>query len=529
MTFGNSYAGKTFLTITRANEINDMIVSRYGAIEETGASWNQVSVATMAELELAVLAATLLDTRITITGTNYTDTATLAGNGAKVIVRSATPLATTLRGQITIAGNNIHLRELTFAAGVDTGVLGSAVYVTGNDCKVMRSDIIDIDVNQTGNYDWIRLSKVALRTEIGYNLFRNKTTEIQYRQVITQTVADDTPEPYETHVHHNHFQNIAGASANSELYIVYGVKSLIDDSAEYAPSCVPNNIVFEFNLVDNVQSDKIVDMKTNGVTARFNTITGGSSGIMVIRHANNCSIHHNVATVNDGTVFYTSMAGANNSIYNNVLVAKDNAGAAGIEIHSGTNLEHDTVGYLSHQLVDNAFIAFNTIYGSGLNSNGIIVGTCNDSDGGQDWAYPPQNSTIAHNIMVGNGKSMFTGHRAYTEMNGMIYDNNRYADGVTLTAGTGLNDYGDGSMVALLGTKLTYASMNLADYFTNGVLLPTSGSSILGLGTNSYPTITDDVNLTTRPTAQAVGAVEMYDALSTQNVILTATDTGYAA
>jgi len=272
-----------------------------------------VNVSTKAELEEAVSSAST-PTEIIVSSGNYSGgNISLKGNTAPVIIQPATDFGVHFQSTVKIYGDAITIQKMNFDAGLE---------IYGNDIKVLRN-IWD----NASNDDWILIDTSAYRTEIGYNLFKNRSKNVPWgAQVIQQSLTENPSEPYQTHYHHNHFKNILPSTEYTEVIIIWS------EGRETSPPAPDNGIIIEYNLWENARGGgKAVDNKTNGTIIRFNTLTG-NNGFLKLRHGSRGLVDSNVFLGGSGGI---TLNDTDHVVINNYIDGSSNEEERGIQCYYG--------------------------------------------------------------------------------------------------------------------------------------------------------------------------------------------------
>lgn len=362
---------------------------------ETGDNYTQVTVSSINELENAVSNATT-DTRITVNDGVYTSDATLTGNTANVIIRAKNDHNVHFQNLISVRGNNITIEKCTIDGSNGT------IKVYGNDVKILRN-IWD----NSGAEDWIYLEDTAYRTEIGYNTIKNRSANvINNSQVIVQFVNDATSTPYATYVHHNLFKDIVRSGKYSEVYLIYS-------GGVNPPQSIDNNIIIEYNLFDNAPGDgRMIDIKTNGVTVRNNTVINlPTNSSFKNRSGSRATFENNVFLGGNGQI---AAQGDDNIIRGNYIeYNQDNSTDSAFRFYYGGDTS-TRYNQMHNTLIENNTLV-NAYYGFEFGRNGT----------GDEGTRPMTNTIIRGNkIINGGGESTTNGD---VDFQGVIWEDNKYS------------------------------------------------------------------------------------------------------
>ncbi|MFD1049621.1 chondroitinase-B domain-containing protein, partial [Kibdelosporangium lantanae] len=271
--------------------------------------------------------------------------------------------------------------RFTGAGGLDlTGV--SHVVVQGfvfdnNDGLTVPGDAAANRVTRNtfqGNPSGASLTVKADDTEVDHNTFQNRTSEGVYLQAVG---AGSKDMPQRVHVHHNYFYNHQFKGDNGGESIRFGLSG--------RQHAVANGLI-EYNLFNKADGDsEAISVKSSNNVVRYNTIIN-SRGTLSLRHGWNTLVEGNILI---GGTTGIRFFGNNHTIINNVV--QDTSNTAAMEVGGG-EVRDDTTSGTNHEAADHCVVAFNTLSGS---SNLIWFNSSKP--------YPPSDTTIADNVLLGKG------------------------------------------------------------------------------------------------------------------------------
>lgn len=357
-----------------------------------------VNVSTNAELEKAVSSASTATEIVLTAGTYSGGSINLDGNTAPVVIHPSSDFSAHISSHIIIRGNNITIQKCEL----------DEITIYGDDVKILRNIWDNAYAPATG--DWLNMEETAYRTEIAYNEFKNRPASwstVGNDEIISQNVNDNTPIPYETHVHHNYFKNIVRSDKYSEVYLIYTNGGINPAQSLY------NNIIIEYNLFDNSPGDgRMLDIKTNGVIVRNNTVINlKDNSSFKNRQGNRVTFENNVFIGGHGQI---SAQGDGNIIRGNYIeYNQDNQADSAFRFYYGSaeitgaqyNQMHDTL--IENNTLVNAYYGFE--FGRTSSTHKL----------------PMVNTIIRGNkIINGGGRSTTNGD---IDFQGVTWENNKYS------------------------------------------------------------------------------------------------------
>ncbi len=218
---------------------------------DSGGGGSQVTVRNSSEFSAALRNASA-GQRIVLDNGTYSGTFTIDASGrsgAPIIIAAANALSPAVQSALTIRGNYVEVRGLSFR--------NATVRVSGNNCVVSRNDF-------SGGSGRITAA-AAGNLEISYNEFTGwsgRCVDINPRSNgITATGY---------HVHRNYFHRPGGGTVGIAL------------GQQTGHTNVNMNSIVEYNLFSDCGMEQVINVKSSGNTIRYNTMT--NSGWFMNRH-----------------------------------------------------------------------------------------------------------------------------------------------------------------------------------------------------------------------------------------------------
>jgi len=348
-----------------------------------------VRVTTSAELAAAFKAA-LPGDRIVLADGEYTmvKLADKAGTAELPVVVEAATLggAVVTGGQLEVArSSHVVVRGLTWRNATTLKITASThVRFTRNDVALQFEPPAD----PTSSRHWLQISgEGSGYHRIDHNAFHDKTLMGNYVTVYggaTQISQHDR-------IDHNWFADSPAQPVNGGEAIRLGVSAL-SDSSSFA--------VVEQNLFENTDSDpEIVSIKSDDNTVRYNTVRT-SAGAFVARR------------------------GDRNVIQGNFFLGEGKPGTGGVRLYGDDQLVYDNYfeglagsGYTAALQIDGG-----DVDGSGSTSahwrvhratvvHNTFVDNASTIEVGANYLYPPVDSLVADNLVVGSAGALFVEHK----------------------------------------------------------------------------------------------------------------------
>ncbi|MFE7404570.1 polysaccharide lyase 6 family protein [Isoptericola sp. NPDC057559] len=323
---------------------------------------------------------------------------------------------------------------------------------------------------------------------IDHNSFHDKTVLGNYVTVYggaTQISQHDR-------IDHNYFGTSPAQPENGGEAIRLGVSTL-SDSSSFA--------TVESNLFEDCDSDaEIVSLKSDDNTVRYNTIRS-SAGVVSARRGDRNVIQGNVflgeGKAGTGGV---RLYGDDQVVYDNYFEGLRGSGfTAALQIDGG---DVDGSGSTSaHWRVHRATVVHNTFVD---NTSSIEVGA--------NYTYPPVDSVVADNLVVGTAGPLFAELKQPAGIT--------YAGNIAWPTGS-----------ATVGITATAAQVRVANPLlvsSGGLRRLSTGSPAVDAATGTYSFLSDDVDGQARDSRPDVGADELSAAAVTRHPLTTA-DVGPAA
>jgi hypothetical protein len=385
---------------------------------------------------------------------------------APITIAAAGPVRFTGTGGLDLAGaSHVVVQGFVFDNAAGLTVPGDAL-----------ANRVTRNVFQ-GNPSGASLTVKADDTEVDHNTFQNRTSEGVYLQVVGPGSKDMAQR---VHVHHNYFFNHQFKGDNGGESIRFGLSG--------RQHAVANGLI-EYNLFNKADGDsEAISVKSSNNTLRYNTIIN-SRGTLSLRHGWNTLVEGNILI---GKTTGIRFFGNNHVIINNIV--QDTTGTA-MEVGGG-EVRDDTTSGTNHEAADHGLVAFNTLSGTGnllwFNSS---------------KPFPPSDTTVANNILLGHGS---------TAAGKGTGGSSHFTTNILFGAPAG-------SLPS--GAYRTIDPRLVAD--AHALLRPTSGSPAIGAATGSFPQVAQDIDQQTRPTPKDTGA-DQYDAATPARPLTTA-DVGTTA
>jgi hypothetical protein len=448
-----------------------------------------VPVSTSAELAAAFKAA-LPGDRIVLADGEYTmvKLADKAGTPEAPVVVEAATLggAVVTAGQLEVArSSHVVVRGLTLRNATTLKITASThVRFTRNDVALRFEPPAD----PTSSRHWLQISgEGSGYHRIDHNSFHDKTLMGNYVTVYggaTQISQHDR-------IDHNYFGTSPAQPVNGGEAIRLGVSAL-SDSSSFA--------VVEQNLFENTDSDpEIVSIKSDDNTVRHNTVRR-SAGAFVARR------------------------GDRNVIQGNVFLGEGKPGTGGVRLYGDDQLVFDNYfeglrgsGYTAALQIDGG-----DVDGSGSTSahwrvhratvvHNTFVDNASTIEVGANYLYPPVDSLVADNLVVGSAGPLFA---ELKQPAGVTYSGN-------IAYPTG--DATVGLAVGPREIRVADPRLERVDGLWRLRPGPATNTAI-----GSYPFLVDDVDGQPRDRRPDVGADEVSDAPVTRTP-LEPSDVGPAA
>ncbi|BCJ38635.1 lyase [Actinocatenispora thailandica] len=447
----------------------------------------EVAVSDSAGLASAMAAATA-GTTIVLADGDYT-IGKLSGKvgtaDAPVTIRSAHP------GQARITGGQLEIQDSAYVLvrGLD--------WANANTLKVHASQHVRLTDNHfrlhtASGTHWVLINgENSGHNRIDHNTFEHKTVLGNY---VTVYGGQSQISQYDR-IDHNLFADETPQTANGGEAIRLGVSSLSESSA---------HATIEDNLFTDCDGDaEIVSVKSSDNTVRYNTFRR-SAGVLSARRGDRNSFYGNVflgaGKAGTGGI---RLYGEDQRVWNNYFAGLTGSGfTAAVQIDGGSitaDSDHgDPSLWAEHWQVERAVVTHNT-----------FVDNVSNIETGANYTYPPVDSVVADNLVVGS--------------TGKLYDEVKQPTGQTYLGNIA---YPTGS--ATVGLELPADQIRVADPKLDRageIAHLTADSPAVDAATGSFRYVTDDVDGQPRDTQPDVGA----DELSTAPVLrhpLTAADVG---
>jgi hypothetical protein len=429
-----------------------------------------VRVTTSAELAAAFKAA-LPGDRIVLADGEYTmvKLADKAGTAEHPVTVEPATLggAVITGGQLEVArSSHVVVRGLTFRNATTLKITASThVRFTRNDVALRFEPPAD----PTSSRHWLQISgEGSGHHRIDHNAFHDKTLMGNYVTVYggaTQISQHDR-------IDHNWFGDSPAQPVNGGEAIRLGVSAL-SDSSSFA--------VVEHNLFENTDSDpEIVSIKSDDNTVRYNTVRR-SAGAFVARRGDRNVIQGNyfLGEGKPGTGG-VRLYGDDQLVYGNYFEGLAGSGyTAALQIDGG---DVDGSGSTSaHWRVHRATVVHNTFVD---NASSIEVGA--------NYLYPPVDSLVADNLVVGAAGPLFVEHK---QPAGVTYSGN-------VASPTG---------AATLGIDAAPREVRVVDplLVRSGGLWRLRPGPAMNTAVGSYPFLVEDLDGQPRDVRPDVGADEV--------------------
>ncbi len=291
--------------------------------------------------------------------------------------------------------SGVNLGGIRFASLESSSLLK---VVNSQNVKVLRSTFDHAGVQE--GQSAIVTTQASSAIEIGCNLFKDMAFAGANSGSFVKTQWDEPELTKNLHIHHNHFKNIApvvmGNSFDGDSdreAIVLGISDTQD---------IVTHHVIEFNLFEDCDGEnEIITVKTSENIIRHNTFVN-NLGSVSVRFGSKTDIHGNFFFANaDNKNAYPNdtggirVYGQDHRIYNNYF-----DGLTGDSYRVPINVDggdtSDSTGGDGHERPTNISVVNNTLVNC---SHGIGLGT--------HYNLAPQGTTIANNLIVGTGSTMF--------------------------------------------------------------------------------------------------------------------------
>jgi hypothetical protein len=323
----------------------------------------------------------------------------------------------------------------------------------------------------SGNPSGADLTVKANDTEVDHNTFQNRTSQGVYLQVVGPGSKDMAQR---VHVHHNYFYNHQFKGDNGGESIRFGLSG--------RQHAVANGLI-EDNLFNKADGDsEAISVKSSNNVVRHNTIIN-SRGTLSLRHGWNTLVEGNILI---GGTTGIRFFGNNHTIINNVV--QDTTNTAAMEVGGG-EVRDDTTSGTNHEAADHCVVAFNTLSGA---SNLIWFNS--------GKPYPPSDTTVADNVLLGKGTAAGKGTGSSSHISGNIL-------------------FGSSAGTLPSGGYRTVDPKLAKD--SHGLLRPAASSPVIGAATGSLPQVTQDIDQQSRPSAKDVGA-DQYNSATPARPLTTA-------
>ncbi|GAA4209239.1 polysaccharide lyase 6 family protein [Actinocatenispora rupis] len=443
-----------------------------------------VSVSDSATLAAAMSAATAGSTIVLADG-DYTIgklAAKLGTKDAPVTIRAAHP------GKARITAGQLEIKDSEYVTvrGLD--------WANANTLKVTASRHVRLTDNHfrlgtPAGTHWVLISgENSGHNRIDHNTFEHKTLLGNY---VTVYGGQSQVSQYDR-IDHNLFADEAAQTANGGEAIRLGVSQLSESSA---------HATVEYNLFSNCDGDaEIVSVKTSDNTVRYNTFRE-SAGVLSARRGDRNSFYGNVflggGKPGTGGI---RLYGEDQRVYDNYFAGLTGSGfTAAIQLDGGTvtaDADHtDPSLWAQHWQVRHAVVTHNT-----------FVGNVSNVETGANYTYPPVDSVVADNVVVGSTGALYREAKAPT---GQTYQGNIAWPTGDATVGLDL----PADQIRVVDPKLA-ADGEIAHL--------TAGSPAIDAATGSFPYVTDDVDGQPRDARPDAGADELSTAPVTRHPLTTA-------
>lgn len=430
-----------------------------------------VLVADSAALASAMSAATA-GTTIVLADGDYAIgklSAKLGTRDAPVTIRAAHP------GLARVTGGQLEVKDSAYV------VVRGLDWVNTNTLKLTASRYVRLTDNHfrlgtASGTHWVLVSgENSGHNRIDHNTFEHKTVLGNY---VTVYGGQSQVSQYDR-IDHNLFADEAAQDTNGGEAVRLGVSQLSESSA---------HATVEYNLFEDCDGDaEIVSVKTSDNTVRYNTFRE-SAGVLSARRGDRNAFYGNVFLGNgkSGTGGIR-LYGEDQLVYDNYFAGLTGSGfTAAIQLDGGTvtaDADHtDPSLWAEHWQVRHAVVTHNT-----------FVGNASNVDTGANYTYPPVDSVVADNVVVGSTGPLY--HEAKPPTGQAYLGNVAWPTGA-----------------ATVGLDLPADQIRVADprLVADGEIAHlAAGSPAVDAATGDFPYVTDDVDGQPRDARPDIGADEL--------------------
>ena len=329
-----------------------------------------------------------------------------------IVIKSSTRLKTVFTGTSRMIVRSAEY--LTIEGFVFTSTDGPAILLeSANNVRITRNIF---RLKETRQSSWVLITansfdpaRLSHHNRIDHNLFENKsllgnflTVEGSKRPVLQVSQYD--------RIDHNHFRNVGPRVENVLEAIRIG-------SSDFSLS--DGYTVVESNLFEHCDGDpEVLSVKSSGNIIRYNTFLE-CLGVLALRHGNRNTVEGNFFLGNKRTGTFTDSTGKSwilgtggVRLYGDSMLVFNNyfEGLTGSKWDAALAMTSGNADYgkglslTKHYRTRNAIIAFNTFVN---NRGNIEIGYDGEGFQGNWWTLPPEDVTIANNIITGSEDTLF--------------------------------------------------------------------------------------------------------------------------